>query len=219
MIHRAEGSYYRLAEEVVNIASHAAACLLSIAALIALVRKALARGSLPAVISFSVFGICLLVTYGTSTLYHSHFTLRTQALRARLRIMDHASIYLLIAGTYTPFTLITLKGMTGWIIFGVSWSMALTGIVLKLFFTGRYSRLSTAMYVFMGWLILFAIVPLIESLSAQGLRWLVAGGIAYSVGAVIYSIRAIPFNHAIFHILTMLGSACHFMAVYFHVLV
>src|SRR5690606_37327365 len=120
-----------------------------------------------ALISFAIFGISLSITYGVSSLYHST---KEPRLRSRRRIMDHASIYLLIAGTYTPFTLITLEGRIGWTIFIASWAMAIVGTILKLFFTGRYSRLSTALYVFMGWLILFAIMPLIERLPAPGLR-------------------------------------------------
>ena len=140
------------------------------------------------------------------------------AKRSRLRIMDHASIYLLIAGTYTPFVLIVLQGSIGWIIFGISWGMALVGITLKIFFTGRYRLLSTLMYLFMGWLIVFAIVPLIEKMPVMGMRWLVAGGLAYTLGAILYAIRKIPLNHAIFHIFTLVGSICHFVAVYLYVI-
>lgn len=210
-----EGKHYPPAEEAVNVASHGSAFVLSIVALVFLIERALDSGSRLALVSFTIFGFSLVISYGVSTLYHAT---KMPGRRGRLRIMDHASIYLLIAGTYTPFTLITLQGVVGWVIFGVSWSMALTGTVLKLFFTGRFSRLSTLMYVFMGWLILFAIVPLVENLPARGLYWLVGGGIAYSVGALLYSIRGIPFNHAMFHLFTMLGSACHFMAVFFYVL-
>jgi hemolysin III len=132
--------------------------------------------------------------------------------------MDHASIYLLIAGTYTPFALIVLQGSIGWIIFGISWVMAIVGITLKIFFTGRYRLLSTLMYLFMGWLIVFAIVPLIAKMPVMGMRWLVAGGLAYTLGAILYAIRKIPLNHAIFHIFTMVGSVCHFVAVYLYVI-
>jgi hemolysin III len=133
-------------------------------------------------------------------------------------VVDHATIYVLIAGTYTPFTLVTLNGWVGWTIFGVSWAMALTGITLKLFFTGRYDLFSTLMYVFMGWIVVFAIKPLINSLSAEGLWWLMAGGLAYTVGAILYSIKKIKFNHAIFHMFVLLGSFCHFVSVYWYVL-
>jgi hemolysin III len=165
-------------------------------------------------VSFSIFGLSLLFLYGSSTIYHSS---KNVVRRGKLRILDHVSIYVLIAGTYTPFTLITLQGMTGWVIFSVSWLMALTGIILKFFFTGKYHLLSTLMYVFMGWLILFAIGPLIDKLPSAGLSWLVAGGVSYTLGAVLYSIKKMRFNHAIFHVFVLLGSSCHFLAVYFYV--
>jgi hemolysin III len=135
----------------------------------------------------------------------------------RLRVVDHASIYVLIAGTYTPFTLITLAGPTGYTLFAVAWIMAVCGIVLKLFFTGRFTALSTAMYVLMGWLIVFAIKPLMAGLPPAGLLWMLAGGVAYTVGALLYGIKALPFNHAIFHLFVLAGSLCHFIAVYAYV--
>ena len=153
--------------------------------------------------------------YITSTVYHN---CKTPQLRSRLRIFDHVSIYVLIAGTYTPFALITLQGMTGWLIFGISWGFAVTGSSLKLFFTGRFKLISTLMYIFMGWLILFVIKPLANNLVDAGMLWLVIGGISYSLGAIIYSIKRIPFNHAIFHMFVLLGSFCHFVAVYFYLL-
>jgi len=172
-------------------------------------------GNTRSIVSFAVFGLSLVLLYAVSTLYHST---KKPASRSRLRIYDHASIFVLIAGTYTPFTLITLNGTTGWVIFGISWGLAIGGIVLKLFFTGKYHLLSTLMYIFMGWVIVFAINPLIENLSSQGLLWLLAGGVAYTVGAALYSVRTIKFNHAIFHIFVLIGSFSHFMSVYFHVL-
>jgi hemolysin III len=173
------------------------------------------RGNLVELVSVMIFAGSLIVTYGISTIYHAS---KTQLARRKLRILDHASIYILIAGTYTPFTLITLQGAVGWTIFGVSWSMALAGIVLKLFFTGRYKVLSTLLYIFMGWLIVIAIRPLLENLSLPGVLWLLAGGLFYTLGGVLYSISRMPFNHAAFHILTLLGSICHFVTVYFYVL-
>lgn len=132
-------------------------------------------------------------------------------------MFDHASIYILIAGTYTPYTLVTLSGTTGWVLFGISWGLALAGVILKLFFTGKYNLLSTIMYVLMGWIIIFAVNPLLNKLTQEGLIWLLAGGVAYTVGAIIYSIKKIKFNHAVFHLFVLLGSFCHFMSVYFYV--
>lgn len=210
-----KAKFYPPLEEKINISSHALGLLLSLAALALLVVRASEYGNAWHVVSFSIFGASLVILYAASTIYHNT---KQADLRNRLRIVDHASIYVLIAGTYTPFTLVTLNGTTGWIMFGITWGMALSGIVLKLFFTGRYSMLSTAMYVFMGWIVLFAIKPLVDNLSAEGLYWLVVGGLAYTVGAILYGIKKIKFNHAIFHVFVLLGSACHFMAVYFYVL-
>ena len=207
--------YYSPIEEKINIISHAIGFILSIVALVLLVRHASLDGVVWHIVSFSIFGSSLIILYAASTFYHST---KKPALRNRLKIIDHASIYVLIAGTYTPFTLVTLKGPIGWVIFGTSWGLALTGIILKLFFTGRYNLASTIMYVLMGWIIVFALKPLINNLPVEGLRWLVAGGIAYTAGAILYSIKKIKFNHAIFHVLVLTGSFCHFMSVFFYVL-
>lgn len=201
-------------EEKINILSHGAGLLLSILALPLLVFRAIRQGDVLQTVSFAVFGISLIVLYAASFFYHKA---RHPEKRKRLRIFDHASIYVLIAGTYTPFTLLVLKGNLGWLIFGISWGMALTGIVIKLFFTGRFGIISTLMYVFMGWLIVFAIKPLINNFSAQGLGWLFAGGVAYTLGAVIYGIKKLHYNHAVFHIFVLAGSACHFVSVYFYI--
>lgn len=205
-------STYPAAEERINIYSHGLGLVLSVGSLLLLILKA--RGVLE-IVSVSVFATSLIALYGSSTLYHSTIDATR---RARLRTVDHAMIYVLIAGTYTPFCLLVLHGTPGWTIFGVAWAMAATGIVVKLFHTGRYNRISTAMYVFMGWIIVFAIKPLIANFSIEGLAWLFGGGIFYTVGAVIYSIRRLPYGHATFHIFCLLGSACHMISVYFFVL-
>jgi hemolysin III len=207
--------YYPATEERINIASHAVGLLFSVGALLALVTRALQHGDAWHLVSFSVYGLSLIALYTASTAYHGS---REPVLRARLRTVDHASIYLLIAGTYTPFALVTLNGPIGWIIFGLTWSMAASGIVLKLFYTGRFKHLSTLMYVFMGWLIVFFIKPLIAALPPAGLAWLLAGGIAYTLGAVLYSLHRIPYGHALFHVLVVAGSACHFYTIYRYVL-
>jgi hemolysin III len=207
--------YYSPIEEKININSHAIGFILSLAASVLLVTHASLHGNVWHIVSFSIFGASLIILYVASTCYHSA---QKPKLRSRLRIIDHASIYVLIAGTYTPFTLVTLKGSIGWVIFGITWGLALTGIILKLFFTGRYKFISTLMYVFMGWVIIFAIKPLINNLPLEGLLWLVAGGMAYTIGAILYSIKKIKFNHAIFHIFVFIGSFSHFVAVFFYVL-
>ena len=211
----AETKFYSPLEERINILSHAIGLLLSIIAVVLLVTRASSYGNTWHIVSAAIFGASLITLYAASTVYHS----ATRAeLRARLRIIDHATIYILIAGTYTPFTLITLNGTVGWVIFAFSWGMAISGIILKLFFTGRFNLVSTFMYVFMGWIIIFAVKPLIANLSTEGLFWLVAGGLSYTIGAIIYSIKKVPLNHAIFHLFVLGGSICHFVAVYFFVL-
>lgn len=215
MIAAGKARFYPPAEERINILSHALALLLSILGLLALVTKALQHGQALHLVSASTFAISLVALYTASVAYHSA---RNPDLRIRLRTVDHAAIYILIAGTYTPFALVTLQGSAGWVLFGVVWGMALTGIVLKLFFTGRWKLFSTLMYVFMGWLIVFFIKPLVASFPPAGLAWLLGGGIAYTLGAVLYSIPKVPFHHAAFHVFVVLGSACHFVAVYRYVL-
>jgi hemolysin III len=207
--------YYSPIEEKINIATHALGFMLSIVAFVLLVTHANLHGDVWHIVSFSIFGASLMILYAASTFYHSA---KKPELRNRLKILDHASIYILIAGTYTPFTLVTLKGTIGWVIFGTSWGLALTGIILKFFFTGKYNLISTIMYVLMGWVIVFAIKPLINNLPLEGLLWLLAGGIFYTIGAILYSIKKIKFNHAIFHMFVLNGSFCQFMSVFFYVL-
>ncbi len=207
--------YYSPLEEKINIISHALGFILSIVALVLLVTYASLYGNVWHIVSFSIFGASLMILFAASTVYHSA---KIPALRSRLRVFDHASIYVLIAGTYTPITLVSLGGTIGWVFFGITWVLALTGICLKLFFTGKYKLLSTLMYVFMGWLIIFAIKPLTNNLSSEGLTWLMIGGVIYTVGAILYSIKKIKFNHAIFHVFVLLGSASHFITVFFYIL-
>ena len=209
-------NHYSPLEEKTNIVSHAIGLALSIVGTLLMLLRASGSGDILHIIGAGIFGASLIALYAASTLYHSA---KDPKKRARLRINDHATIYLLIAGTYTPFTLITLKGWVGWTVFGVSWGMAVCGVVLKLFFTGRYNLLSTLMYIIMGWIIIFAIKPLVNSIPIDGIFWLIAGGLAYTTGAIIYSIKKIPFNHAIFHVFVLLGSFCHFVSVYVYVLV
>ena len=202
-------------EEKINITTHAIGFILSIVAFVLLVTHANLHGNVWHIVSFSIFGASLIILYAASTFYHSA---KKSELRNRLKIMDHASIYVLIAGTYTPFALVTLKGTIGWVLFGISWGLAVTGIILKLFVTGKYDLISTIMYVLMGWVIVFAIKPLVKNLPLEGLLWLFAGGISYTIGAILYSLKKIKFNHAIFHMFVLIGSFCHFMSVFFYVL-
>ncbi|MBL4660735.1 MAG: hemolysin III family protein [Alcanivoracaceae bacterium] len=207
--------YYSLAEERVNYISHAIGLILSIIALVLLLIKALQYGNVWHLISYGIYGVSLIMLYTASTFYH---LTQEPGLRKRYKIFDHAAIYLLIAGTYTPYTLVTLNGKIGWTLFAISWGLAVLGVTLKLFFTGRFTLISTLAYVVMGWLIVFAFEPLKNSLSTDGLFWLLAGGVSYTVGALLYAIHKLKFNHAIFHIFVLIGSICHFISIYFYVL-
>jgi hemolysin III len=207
--------FYSPLEEKLNIATHAFGLVLSVIAAIALLYYASKESNIWHIGLFAIYSLSLIMLYTASTVYHRS----TNALiRARLRILDHAAIYVLIAGTYTPFTLITLKGSLGWILFIAVWVFAFIGITLKLFFTGKFNIISTLMYVAMGWLIIFAYEPLLENLAPKGVFWLILGGVFYTVGALLFSIKRLPLNHAIFHVFVLLGSFSHFMAVFFYVL-
>ena len=207
--------YYTKSEERLNVISHAIGLFLSVIGLILLIVKAGQLSLMALKVSYWIFGSSIILLYAASTLYHS---VRERKLRYRLNILDHVSIYILIAGTYTPFSLVTLQGSVGWIIFGVVWALAIIGVILKLFFTGRFETLSTIMYVAMGWIIVFAVKPLIDNLSQDGLIWLFTGGISYTIGAVIFSIDRLKYNHAIFHVFVLFGTFCHFLAIYYYVI-
>ena len=157
-----------------------------------------------------VFGVSLLLLYVASTLYHS---IQHPVAKGRLKVFDHCAIYVLIAGTYTPFTLIGLRGPWGWGLFIAIWTLALAGVVFKLFYTGRFKLLSTAIYIAMGWLVLVAIKPMLNSLDAWTLGWLLAGGLFYTLGTYFYHRESIRFSHAIWHLFVIGGSVCHFIAV------
>ncbi len=206
---------YSELEEILNIFTHALGFLLSAVAATLLAIKASVQGNVWHIVSFSVFGVSLMLLFAASTMYH---ITKAPKIRARLRVFDHAAIYILIAGTYTPYCLVTLHGAWGWTVFGINWSIAVIGIILKLFFTGRFKVLSTITYLFMGWVVVIAIKPLMHSLPAAGLLWLAASGVCYTIGAILYSIKRIHLNHAIFHIFVLLGSACSFVSVYFYVI-
>lgn len=206
--------YFTPEEERINVITHGLGLLLSIAALVLLIMKSSQLHNPWHISSFIIYGLSLIILYAASTFYHNS---RSTAIRKKLRVMDHASIYILIAGTYTPFTLVTLSDSRGWYIFGICWSIAILGVVFKLFFTGRFDVLSTIIYVLMGWLIIFDIRQLYHSIPLGGFIWLMAGGLAYTGGAVLYSFDQVKFNHAIFHVCVLLGSFCHFMAVYRYV--
>jgi hemolysin III len=202
---------YSRGEEIANSLTHAVGLLLSIAGLAVLVTFAALRADAWAVTAGAIFGVSMVTLYASSTLYHS---LRVSRLKQVVRIVDHVAIFLLIAGTYTPFMLVNLRGPWGWSMFGVVWALAIAGITLKIFFTGRFRVLSTLVYLIMGWLVMVAIKPLAEALPRGSLILLLAGGLAYSLGTVFYLWKSLPYHHAVWHLFVLAGSVCHFFAVF-----
>lgn len=209
-----ENKPYTLPEEIANSVTHGVGLLLALAALSVMVVYAALRGTAWHVVSCALYGATLVLLFAASTLYHSLPWARAKAI---LKVVDHSAIYLLIAGTYTPFLLGPLRGPWGWSLFGVIWGLALVGVVFKVFFAGRFKLFSTLVYVGMGWIVVVAIRPLWLGLPAGGLAWLVAGGVLYTAGTIFYLKRSIPFNHAIWHAFVLAGSLCHFLSVMFYV--
>lgn len=200
------------AEEIFNSISHGLGVLLAIAGTVLLIIFSALSDNVWAVVSCSVFGSTMIALYLASTLFHSAKKMRR---KARLNHIDHSMIYLLIAGSYTPLTLVILRGALGWTLFGIIWALAIVGVVYKLFFyKGRRleRKLSAILYVCMGWLVIIAIVPLIRVANSATLWFLLAGGLSYSGGVVFYVIKKIPFGHGLFHLTILGGSICHFFA-------
>jgi hemolysin III len=199
-----------LKEELINAITHGLGALLAIAALVILIVFASLFGNVWHIVSFSIFGATLVLLYIASTLYHSF---QTPGLKFLFRKFDHMSIFLLIAGTYTPFCLAVLQGWIGWTIFGIVWGCATLGIIFKSLFTGRKELLSTIMYILMGWVILLAIKPLYQSVSPATFALLVGGGISYTAGTYFFVNEKIKYNHGIWHVFVLGGSALHFFSV------
>lgn len=208
-------STYTLGEEIAHAVTHGIGALLGFVGLIVLLAAAGERGEGGGRVPCAIYGVAMVLMFTTSTLYHSFPWPRVKRV---FRILDHEMIFLMIAGTYTPFMLITLRGPLGWTLFGVVWAIAAVGLVFQGFFTGRFRGASTALYVVMGWVIIVAIRPLLEHMDVAGLRWLVAGGLCYTGGAVIYLFKRIRYHHAIWHLLVLAGAACHYFAILWYVL-
>lgn len=205
---------WELGDDWANGLTHGLGFILSILGLFLLIDLALIDGSYLKIFAFSVYGSCLVTLYGMSTLYHS---ISKKPLKHILRIFDHCAIYLLIAGTYTPITLISLQGVWGWTLFATIWTLAITGIILKTIYIGRYVILSTLLYLVMGWLAIVAIEPLMQNLHPTALQWLLAGGIAYTAGVLFFALDRIRYCHTIWHVFVMTGSCCHFLAIFHYV--
>jgi hemolysin III len=203
--------HYSPLHELANALTHGLGAALSLAGLAALVTFAALHGTAWEITACAIFGASMVALYLTSTLYHCGFS---PAARRWLRKLDHAAIFLLIAGTYTPFALLPLRGPWGWTLLAIIWGLAVPGIILKFKFAGRFDKLSTAIYLAMGWLALVAIKPLFEHLSTPSLVLLGAGGVSYTVGAIFYLWERLPFHHAIWHLFVLGGTACHFFAIW-----
>jgi len=205
---------YSEEEELVNRLTHGLGAVLGVAGMVFLLWRATAQGDPWRLTSCAIYGSTLVLFYTISTLYHS---LRRPKLRNLFRILDHVSIFFIIAGTYTPFTLITLRGAWGWTLFGIVWGMALVGAVFKAFMVHRLRMLAPMFYLAMGWLIVIAIRPLLDALPWNGFLWLLCGGVAYTLGVVFYAWQKIPYNHAIWHLFVLGGSISHYLAIYYYV--
>ncbi len=206
---------YSVAEEIAHAITHGLGFLLAIVALAVLVGYAAANGKARQIVAVSVYGASLVVLYGASTLYHG---IPIPRAKRWLRLIDHAAIYLLIAGTYTPFTLITLADSWGWPLFWIVWAIALAGIAVELWTRGNARRLSLSLYLGMGWMAIVLLPLLLEALPVGGLVLLAAGGLSYTAGVIFYVLRRLKYHHAIWHLFVLAGSAAHFFAVLLYVL-
>lgn len=204
-----------LKEEVFNAISHGIGALMSISALVLLVVFSAIKGDAWHIVSTAIYGTTLIILYFSSTLYHA---IQKKKAKSVFEIFDHASIYLLIAGTYTPFALVTLRGAVGWTIFGVIWALAVFGVLFKIFFIKKFNFLATIIYILMGWLIVFAFGPLMKNLNGNGLALLVWGGIAYTAGTFFYLYRKFKYHHLIWHFFVLAGSILHFFCIFFYVI-
>lgn len=206
-------NFYTKGEEIANAITHGIGTLLAIAACVLLIVFSAQTGDVYKIISFTVFGISLIILYLGSTLYHS---ITTQKAKKVFRIIDHSSIYILIAGTYTPYTLTVLRGGKGWWIFSFVWGIAVVGIILKAIWLERFDKIATVFYLVMGWAIVFTIKDLIKTVPINGVILLVAGGLSYSLGCIFYAKDKWSYNHAIWHLFVIGGSVCHFLSVLFY---
>ncbi|MFI5381155.1 MAG: hemolysin III family protein [Tepidisphaerales bacterium] len=202
------------AEDLASTITHGIGLALSVAGVSVMVALAALRGGAIHVVTVSLFGVAMLGVYLSSTLYHA---CRGTRFEHPLKVLDHTAIYALIAGTYTPFLLVLIRGGWGWSLFGVLWGLTVAGCAFKVFFVHRFEVVSTAVYVAMGWMGLIALGPFLTHLPAGVLWWILAGGLAYTAGVAFYLWDGLPFNHAIWHLFVMGGTACHFFAVLLYV--
>ncbi|EPR66858.1 PAQR family membrane homeostasis protein TrhA [Cyclobacterium qasimii] len=199
-------------EEFANTVTHLIGILFSIVAISLLVVFSVLNGTALHVVSCCIFGATMLLLYTSSTLYHA---IQSNELKPLLRSIDHISIYFLISGTYTPFLLIGLGGTLGWVYFGIVWTITLLGLVFKIFFIGRFEKLSLILYLGMGWMALLLIKPLVANLSTEIIYLIAAGGLAYTIGTVFYANKKMLYAHAIWHVFVLAGTVLHFIAILF----
>jgi hemolysin III len=205
------GREYTLTEEVSHGVTHGVAAIASIVGLVVLAVSTASSGELSHLVAVSIFGGSMILMYTASTLYHS---IPNPGAQRILHVLDHAAIYVLIAGTYTPYALIGLQGATGWWLFGIIWSLALLGVVFKLFFTGRFDKLSVGLYLAMGWLVVGFAKPIMQTVDADVIWLAAAGGLAYSLGVVFYLWRSLPHNHTVWHLFVIFGSVLQYLSVF-----
>jgi len=201
-------------EELANTITHGIGLVFSIIGFVVLLVLALLRGGPWQTAGCAIYGATLVSLYAASTFYHAVLSPR---LKRALLIFDHCAIYLLIAGTYTPFLLVNLRGPWGWSLFGVMWGLALAGVLFKLWFVDHFPILSTSLYVAMGWLGVIAAKPILAYIPATGLLWLLIGGLMYSIGVVFYALKKLPYSHVVWHVFVMAGSTCHYVAILYAV--
>ncbi len=201
-------------EEIANSITHGIGIAIGVAALVLLVVFAARRGDAWAVTSFSIYGASMILLYTASTLYHSF---RDEKIKRLFKLFDHASIYLLIAGTYTPILLTMMRGAWGWSLFGVIWGLAIFGVAFKIMFVGRFKVLSVLIYLAMGWMIVVAFKPMLAAVPTGFLIWLMIGGACYTLGVIFYVWRTFPYHHSVWHLFVLGGSISHFFGLLFHV--
>ncbi|MBN1875696.1 MAG: hemolysin III family protein [Anaerolineae bacterium] len=204
---------YSIGEEIMNSITHGIGAGLSVAGLTLLVVLAVLNGSVVQVVSFSIYGASLIILYLASTLYHSF---QQPSVKRVFKIIDHAAIYLLIAGTYTPFLLLGVRGAWGWTMLILIWGLAILGVSFKALFIHRFQKLAVLAYVLMGWLSVLVIKSLLANIPIGGLIWLAAGGAAYTIGVIFYALKKVPYMHGIWHLFVLGGSICHYFAVLFY---
>ncbi|MNU57833.1 hemolysin-III related [compost metagenome] len=206
---------YPRKEEIANAITHGIGALLSVVALVLLIVYSSTKGTAWHVVSFTIYGVSMLLLYSSSTLVHSF---KEGKMKDLFEFFDHSSIYVYIAGTYTPFMLVAIRGSLGWTLFCVVWGIALLGVLFKAYFVKRFLFLSTMFYLLMGWLIVIAWGPLTAAVPAMGMNLLVIGGLLYTLGTVFYVWRAFPYHHAIWHLFVLAGSVLHFFAILLYLL-